>query len=247
MARLRDLREFSRRHGIKMCSIEQIIQYRRKHERLVRRELGLNLPSAYGNFDLVVYSAIGDREPHLALCMGGIGVGEKSHIAIQREPILVRVHSECLIGDLFRSHLCDCGAQFHEAMKLVRQAGRGVVLYMRQEGRGIGLLSKLQACRLQQEEGLDTVEANHRLGFESDLRHYDVSAQILEELGIRRIRLLTNNPKKLAGLEGHNLEIVERVPLEITPNEINHQYLRTKIEKLGHLLMNMPLPAGPAS
>jgi 3,4-dihydroxy 2-butanone 4-phosphate synthase/GTP cyclohydrolase II len=160
-------------------------------------------------------------------------------VPVHEEPVLVRIHSQCLTGDIFESKLCDCGSQLHQAMKQVAEAGEGVILYMRQEGRGIGLLSKLQAYKLQQEEGLDTVEANQRLGFGPDLRHYGIGAQILLDLGIRQIRLLTNNPKKVVGVDGYGLHIVERVPIQITPNLNNLRYLQTKKEKLGHLLDEM--------
>src|SRR5262249_5414284 len=180
-----------------------------------------------------------DLEPHLALCMGGVGVEADGCIPVQTEPVLVRIHSQCLTGDIFDSLLCDCGSQLHRAMEQVKQAGKGVVLYMRQEGRGIGLLPKLQAYQLQQKEKLDTVEANHRLGYSADLRHYGIGAQILHDLGVRDIRLLTNNPKKVVGLDGYGLRIVERVPIQVPPNENNLRYLKTKREKLGHLLDEM--------
>jgi 3,4-dihydroxy 2-butanone 4-phosphate synthase/GTP cyclohydrolase II len=170
------------------------------------------------------------------LCYGGVGIETAGQVPVQTEPVLVRVHSQCLTGDIFESRLCDCGAQLHQAMKQVHQAGKGVVLYMRQEGRGIGLLSKLKAYHLQQQEGLDTVEANRQLGFGADLRHYGIGAQILFDLGVRQIRLLTNNPAKVVGLEGHGLRIVERVPIQIAPNADNRYYLQTKRDKLGHIL-----------
>jgi 3,4-dihydroxy 2-butanone 4-phosphate synthase / GTP cyclohydrolase II len=168
--------------------------------------------------------------------MGGVGAEVGGVVEEQAEPVLVRTNSQCLTGDIFESMLCDCGSQLHHAMQQVAEAGKGVVLYMRQEGRGIGLLSKLQAYRLQQEEGLDTVEANQRLGFGPDLRHYGIGAQILLDLGIRQIRLLTNNPKKVVGVDGYGLRIVERVPIQITPNQNNRRYLQTKKDKMGHLL-----------
>ncbi|MBY0526158.1 MAG: GTP cyclohydrolase II [Gemmataceae bacterium] len=239
MARLSDLRTFSRQHGLKMCTIEDIIKYRRQREKLVRRELHVKLPTAHGEFDLFAYTSVVDLEPHLALCVGGVGEEVLGVVPEQQEPVLVRIHSQCLTGDIFDSLLCDCGSQLHQAMHQVRDAGKGVVLYMRQEGRGIGLLPKLQAYKLQQEEGMDTVEANHRLGFGADLRHYGIGAQILSDLGVRQIRLLTNNPKKVVGLDGYGLRIVERVPIQVAPNLRNQRYLKTKKEKLGHLLDEM--------
>ncbi len=236
MARLPDLREFCRTHGLKMCTIEDIIKHRRQREKLVRRELAVKLPTAHGDFDLIAYTSVVDPEPHLALCVGGVGAEVKGVVPVQAEPVLVRIHSQCLTGDIFDSLLCDCGTQLHQAMEQVKAAGRGVVLYMRQEGRGIGLLPKLQAYKLQQQEGLDTVEANHRLGFGADLRHYGIGAQILFDLGVRQIRLLTNNPKKVVGLDGYGMRIIERVPIQVPPNQRNRRYLQTKKEKLGHLL-----------
>ena len=234
MARLTDLGRFCAEHGLKMCTIEDLIKFRRQRERLIRRELELKLPTAVGVFDLIAYSSFVDPDPHLALCLGGVGVEVNGCVPEQAEPVLVRVHSECLTGDVLHSGLCDCGDQLHSAMRQVAAAGRGVVLYMRQEGRGIGLLNKLRAYKLQQMEGLDTVEANQRLGFAPDLRHYGIGAQILYDLGVREIRLLTNNPKKATGLAGYGLRIVERVPLQIPPGPDNRRYLRTKREKLGH-------------
>jgi 3,4-dihydroxy 2-butanone 4-phosphate synthase / GTP cyclohydrolase II len=236
MARLPDLLAFSRQHNLKICTIEDLIKHRRQRERLIHRELALELPTRFGNFNLIAYTSVVDPEPHLALCMGGVGAEVGGVVEEQAEPVLVRIHSQCLTGDIFESMLCDCGSQLHHAMQQVAEAGKGVVLYMRQEGRGIGLLSKLQAYRLQQEEGLDTVEANQRLGFGPDLRHYGIGAQILLDLGIRQIRLLTNNPKKVVGVDGYGLRIVERVPIQITPNQNNRRYLQTKKDKMGHLL-----------
>jgi 3,4-dihydroxy 2-butanone 4-phosphate synthase/GTP cyclohydrolase II len=236
MARLPDLQDFCRQHQLKMCTIEDLIKYRRQRERLVRRELSVKLPTAHGDFDLVAYTSVVDAEPHLALCLGGVGVEVGDCIPAQTDPVLVRIHSQCLTGDIFDSLLCDCGSQLHRAMDKVARAGKGVVLYMRQEGRGIGLLAKLQAYQLQQQEKLDTVEANRRLGFGPDLRHYGIGAQILFDLGVRQIRLLTNNPKKVVGLDGYGLRIVERVPIQIPANQKNKYYLQTKRDKLGHLL-----------
>jgi 3,4-dihydroxy 2-butanone 4-phosphate synthase / GTP cyclohydrolase II len=240
MARISDLREFCQQHGLKMCTIEDVIKFRRQRERLIKRELSLKLPTAHGEFDLMVYSSVVDPEPHLALCKGGVGVEVQGQIPLQKEPVLVRIHSQCLTGDIFDSLMCDCGSQLHQAMEQVEQAGKGVILYMRQEGRGIGLLAKLKAYQLQQQEQLDTVEANKRLGFAPDLRHYGIGAQILVDLGVRQLRLLTNNPKKVVGLDGYGLRIVERVPIQIPPNQENLRYLQTKKDKLGHLLDDMP-------
>src|SRR5262249_36910151 len=238
MARLPDLQAFCQKHGLKMCTIEALIEYRRLRERLIKRELALKLPTRYGEFDVIVYSSVVDAEQHLAFTMGGVGVesGPLRSVTPQTEPVLVRIHSSCLTGDLFDSLLCDCGSQLQQALRQVAEAKKGVVLYMRQEGRGIGLLSKLKAYKLQQEEGLDTVEANHRLGFPADLRHYGIGAQILVDLGVRQLRLLTNNPKKVVGLDGYGLRIVERVPIQVPPTERNRNYLKAKKEKLGHLL-----------
>jgi 3,4-dihydroxy 2-butanone 4-phosphate synthase/GTP cyclohydrolase II len=237
MARLPELREFGRQHGLKLCTIEDLINYRRQRERLIRREITLKLPTHFGEFDLFAYTSVVDPAPHLALTMGGVGVEGPGGVPVQNDAVLVRIHSECLTGDIFASKMCDCGAQLQKAMQIVADAGKGVVLYMRQEGRGIGLLSKLQAYKLQKEEGLDTVEANQRLGFAPDLRHYGIGAQILLDLGVRDIRLLTNNPKKVVGLDkGFGLRIKERLPIQIEPNENNKRYLLTKKEKMGHLL-----------
>jgi 3,4-dihydroxy 2-butanone 4-phosphate synthase/GTP cyclohydrolase II len=236
MARLSDLAHFCAEHKLKMCTIEELIKFRRQRERLIRRELTVKLPTAHGEFDLIAYTSVVDPEPHLALCKGGVGREVGGRVAVQEEPVLVRIHSQCFTGDLLDSLCCDCGPQLHHALEQVEQAGKGVVLYMRQEGRGIGLLGKLQAYQLQQKEGLDTVEANQRLGFAPDLRHYGIGAQILVDLGIREIRLLTNNPKKVVGIDGYGLRIVERVPIQVPPNALNRRYLATKRDKLGHLL-----------
>lgn len=237
MARVPELRGFARQHGLKMCTIEDLIHYRRSREKLVHRELAVKLPTDHGVFDLFVYKSVVDPEPHLALTMGGVGLPDAGGaVPEQPEPLLVRMHSECLTGDIFGSQLCDCGSQLHRALGQIAAAGKGALLYMRQEGRGIGLLAKLKAYQLQQTQGLDTVEANRRLGFAPDLRHYGIGAQILADLGIRQLRLLTNNPKKVVGLDGFGLKIVERVPIQTPPTESNRRYLKAKKEKLGHLL-----------
>src|SRR5438876_621024 len=236
MARVPELREFCKRHGLKLCTIKDIIEYRRQRERLIKREVTLRLPTAHGEFDLIAYTSVVDSEPHLALCKGGIGLEVNGQVPVQTEPVLVRVHSQCLTGDIFDSLRCDCGSQLHTAMEQVQRAGKGVILYMRQEGRGIGLLAKLRAYKLQEQENLDTVEANQRLGFAPDLRHYGIGAQILADLGIRQIRLLTNNPKKVVGLDGFGLKIVERVPIQPPATAANRKYLKAKKEKLGHIL-----------
>lgn len=226
MARLPDLRKFARKHKLKMCSIAALIQFRRDREKLVEKEQTVKMPTDYGDFDLHLYRSKLDNETHLALTKGRIDDGD---------PVLVRVHSECLTGDVFASKRCDCGGQLHTALKRISQEGRGVLLYMRQEGRGIGLAAKIHAYKLQ-EQGLDTVEANLKLGFPMDLRDYGLGAQILFDLGIRKIRLMTNNPRKVIGLEGHKLEIVEQVPIKLSANEHNQRYLETKKRKMGHKL-----------
>lgn len=229
MARMPDLYQFAQVHSLKIISIEDLIRYRSTRDRLVIREACVQMPTQSGTFTAYAYRSLLEEEQdrlHIALVKGDVN-GQQN--------VLVRVHSECLTGDVFGSLRCDCGPQLHHAMKMVQEEGRGVVLYMRQEGRGIGLGEKLKAYMLQ-EQGLDTVEANMALGYEADLRDYGIGAQILRDLGIRSIRLLTNNPRKIVGLEGYGLEIVDRVPIEIDPNEFNRNYLDTKREKLGHLL-----------
>ncbi|MFQ3169911.1 MAG: 3,4-dihydroxy 2-butanone 4-phosphate synthase/GTP cyclohydrolase II, partial [Limisphaerales bacterium] len=226
MARLPELRRFAKKHKLKICSIEQLIEFRRKREKLVACEEVINMPTDYGEFDLHLYRSTIDGQHHLALVKGSMNA---------RRRTLVRVHSECLTGDVFGSRRCDCGPQLQQAMKQVSAAGHGVILYMRQEGRGIGLAPKIKAYKLQQ-KGYDTVEANEKLGFPMDLREYGIGAQILVDLGIKKIRLLTNNPKKIVGLEGYGLEVVEQVPIRVKPNKHNKSYLKTKREKLGHLL-----------
>jgi 3,4-dihydroxy 2-butanone 4-phosphate synthase/GTP cyclohydrolase II len=237
MARLPDLRIYAEKHGLKLCTIADLIEYRRRTEKLVRREIALPLPTEFGTFDLFAYSSPVDPDPHLALTLGGIGrETDPGIVPIHDEPVLVRMHSECLTGDVLHSAKCDCGPQLAYAMRQVAEAGKGVIVYMRQEGRGIGLLNKLKAYKLQQDEGLDTVEANRRLGFAPDLRHFGIGAQILHDLGVRQLRLLTNNPRKVIGLDGYGLKIVERIPIQMPPGEHNAAYLQTKREKLGHLL-----------
>ncbi len=224
MARLPDLIEFSRKHNLKLCTIASLIEYRRKKERLIKRVQKVKLPTQYGEFDLYLYESLIDREEHLALVKGQISA----------EPVLVRVHSQCLTGDIFLSQRCDCGSQLVKSLEMIAERG-GVLLYMKQEGRGIGLKAKIKAYRLQ-EEGIDTVEANEKLGFAPDLRDYGIGAQMLVDLGITKIRLLTNNPKKIIGLEGYGLEIVERVPLKAKMSLDNRNYLRAKKKKLDHIL-----------
>jgi 3,4-dihydroxy 2-butanone 4-phosphate synthase/GTP cyclohydrolase II len=240
MARRDDLESFCAKHGLKMCSVADIIRHRLRSERLIQREVEIDLPIEEGTFHVVAYTSVVDQEPHLAFCYGGVGMLDSNgKIIAHDEPVLVRVHSECLTGDVFGSLRCDCGSQLKVALKAVVDAGKGVVVYVRQEGRGIGLINKLRAYKLQIEEGLDTVEANIRLGFEEDRRDYGIGNQILRDLGLSRLRIMTNNPKKIYGLEGFGLTIVERVPIEIAPQECNADYLQTKKDKMGHILGNM--------
>ena len=226
MARLPDVTAFAARHGLKMTTVAELIAYRRRHDRLVERVESVDLPTEHGHFRLTMYKSLVSGLEHLALVKGDVADGS---------PVLVRVHSECFTGDVLGSERCDCGPQLHRAMEMVEREGRGAVLYMRQEGRGIGLANKLHAYR-KQEEGLDTVEANVALGFPPDLRDYGEGAQMLVDLGIRKLRLLTNNPRKVAGLEGYGLEIVERVPIVVPANDHDRRYLDTKREKMGHIL-----------
>ena len=238
MARRPQLVALAQAHGLKMCTIASLIEYREQRERIIERvETLKQFPTEFGPFTVVAYQAVGDAGPHVAWCCGGVGELDAKEQPIEHdEPVLVRVHSECLTGDVFASRRCDCGEQLHRAMWLVQKAGKGAVLYLRQEGRGIGLTAKLHAYRLQQEQGLDTVEANERLGFPADKRDYGVGAQILRDLGLRKVRILTNNPKKVSRLEVYGLDVVEQVPLEIPPNEDNIAYLTSKRDKLGHVL-----------
>jgi 3,4-dihydroxy 2-butanone 4-phosphate synthase/GTP cyclohydrolase II len=226
MARLPELIDFAHKHDLKICTIEELIKYRRTREKLVERMEVVKLPTEHGDFDLHLYRSKVDGQHHLALVYGEVA-GKKN--------VLVRVHSECLTGDVFGSRRCDCGPQLHQAMRQVAEAGQGVIVYMRQEGRGIGLAPKIKAYKLQ-EQGYDTVEANKKLGYPMDLREYGLGAQILCDLRLKTIRLLTNNPKKIVGLEGYGLEVVEQVPIRIKPNQHNARYLKAKREKLGHLL-----------
>lgn len=226
MARVPELRKIADQLELKMITIKDLIEYRNRKDKLVNREIEIKLPTEYGEFRAVGYSNVVDNKEHVALIKGEI---------TPEEPVLVRVHSECLTGDVFGSYRCDCGPQLHAALAQIEKEGSGVLLYMRQEGRGIGLLNKMKAYKLQ-EEGLDTVEANEKLGFEPDLRDYGIGAQILKDLGITKMKLLTNNPRKIKGLKGYELEVVERVPIQMEAREENENYLKTKYKKLGHML-----------
>jgi 3,4-dihydroxy 2-butanone 4-phosphate synthase / GTP cyclohydrolase II len=229
MSRVPELMEFAKHHHLKIVTIKDLIKYRTRVERFVHRESTTKLPTEHGEFTVIAYTNDVDSNVHLALVKGEIR---------KEDAVLVRVHSECLTGDVFGSRRCDCGEQLHKAMGTISKEGQGVILYMRQEGRGIGLVNKLKAYELQ-DKGLDTVEANLKLGFKPDLRDYGIGAQILVDLGVRKMRLMTNNPKKIVGLEGYGLKVVERVPMEIHPHERNLIYLKTKKKKLGHMLSNV--------
>ncbi len=236
MARVPELMKFAAQHQLKIITIADLIAYRRETETLIRRVATANIPTEHGKFKLYAYESTDTS--------GETVEGDKTHIALTKgdvtdpTPILVRVHSQCLTGDVFGSLRCDCGAQLEIALKTIEKEGRGVLVYMRQEGRGMGLKGKLRAYQLQDNDGLDTVEANEHLGFPADLRDYGIGAQILADLGVQKMRLMTNNPQKVTGLSGHGLEIVERIPLQTTPNAFNRRYLETKRSKLGHLLLH---------
>ncbi len=228
MARYPELVKFGKAHGIRLGTIRDLIEYRRRREKLVSCETVAKLPTAYGDFEVRYYISKTDEQEHIALVKGDVRTSD---------PILVRVHSECLTGDVFGSSRCDCGDQLHAALKMISEEGRGVLIYMRQEGRGIGLRAKLKAYHLQ-DNGYDTVEANEKLGYPADLRDYGIGAQILVDLGIKNIRLMTNNPKKIVGLSGYGLSNVERVPVEVSCKPENERYLKTKRDKMGHLILN---------
>jgi 3,4-dihydroxy 2-butanone 4-phosphate synthase/GTP cyclohydrolase II len=237
MARRPELEEFCRVHHLKMCTVADLISYRLRSEQFVKRVESISLPTNWGTFTLHAFQSMVDPQPHLALCKGGIGDLDPvtGKAPVHEEPVLVRVHSECLTGDVFGSGKCDCGSQLSTAMQQIEAAGKGVLLYLRQEGRGIGLLNKLHAYALQ-EQGLDTVEANLRLGLPVDKRDYGIGSQILRDLGLRKLLIMTNNPKKIHGIEGYGLQIVDQVPIRVEPGVHNKRYLETKKAKMGHTL-----------
>ncbi|MBN2457341.1 MAG: bifunctional 3,4-dihydroxy-2-butanone-4-phosphate synthase/GTP cyclohydrolase II [Sedimentisphaerales bacterium] len=236
MARVPQLLKFCQRHKIKITSIAKLIEYRLQRETQIKRLESVNLPTDYGQFKLIGYKSITSPEPHLALCKGSVGELDEKGTAMEHdEPVLIRVHSECMTGDLFHSQRCECGYQLITAMKMIEEAGKGALIYLRQEGRGIGLTNKLKAYKLQ-EQGLDTVDANLKLGFMVDKRDYGIGAQICRDLGLRKIRILTNNPKKISRLEVYGMEIIEQIPLRAKPGKYNIDYLKAKKYRLGHLL-----------
>jgi 3,4-dihydroxy 2-butanone 4-phosphate synthase/GTP cyclohydrolase II len=236
MARVPELLEFCRRHALKITSIAKLVEYRLQRESQVKRVESICLPTDYGEFKLIGYESITSVEPHLALCKGGVGELDAGGQPVeQSDPVLVRVHSECMTGDLFHSQRCECGYQLITAMKIIEQEGKGALVYLRQEGRGIGLSNKLRAYKLQ-EQGLDTVDANLKLGFTADRRDYGIGAQICRDLGLRTVRILTNNPKKVSRLEVYGIKVVEQIPLRAKPGKYNIDYLRTKKRRLGHML-----------
>ncbi len=236
MARVPDLLRFCRRHDMKILSIAKLIEHRLQRESQIKRFVSVDLPTDYGQFKLIAYESMTSPEPHLALCKGGIGDRDEAGNVIEHpEPVLIRVHSECMTGDLFHSQRCECGYQLITAMEMIEKEGKGALIYLRQEGRGIGLSNKLRAYELQ-EQGLDTVDANLKLGFDADRRDYGIGAQICRDLGLRNVRILTNNPKKVSRLEVYGIQITEQVPLRAVPGEHNINYLRTKKHRLGHML-----------
>jgi 3,4-dihydroxy 2-butanone 4-phosphate synthase/GTP cyclohydrolase II len=236
MARVPELLKFCKKHNLKIASISKLVEYRLQRESQIKRVECVKLPTDYGEFNLIGYESITSNEPHLALCKGGVGqLDENNKIIEHDEPVLVRVQSECMTGDLFHSQRCECGYQLITAMKMIEQAGKGALIYLRQEGRGIGLSNKLRAYKLQ-EQGFDTVDANLKLGFMADKRDYGIGAQICRDLGLRKIRILTNNPKKISRLEVYGIKIVEQIPLQAEPSKHNINYLKTKKSRLGHML-----------
>jgi 3,4-dihydroxy 2-butanone 4-phosphate synthase/GTP cyclohydrolase II len=236
MARVPQLAEYCKKHKLKMTSVARLVEYRLQSERIIRRIQEISLPTDYGTFTMIGYEGPGVVEPHIALCKGGVGTYDKDGNPVEHEePVLIRVHSECLTGDLFHSQRCECGYQMITAMEMIEKEGKGALIYLRQEGRGIGLANKLRAYKLQ-EEGLDTVDANLKLGFSADKRDYGVGAQICRDLGLRNVRILTNNPKKVTRLEVYGIKIVEQLPLRAKPGKHNIDYLRTKKNRFGHLL-----------